>query len=220
MKILLTILCLSTFGLVAQPRKVIETVQLSGQTMLEVEFDFADQIVFKTWDRNEVKVEVDVSINDGADNDKFSIGIKERSSTIYMETPEELWKKIARREKHGRSETYTYDAEINYIVYLPRNMDVKASTIAGNYELEYFGTAVELKTISGEIDITIPEKEAFDFKAKTLSGEVFTDVDISFPRGKDGLRQMIGQDVYGRVRTGGTESAFETISGNIYLRQG
>ena len=59
-----------------------------------------------------------------------------------------------------------------------------------------------------------------DFKAKTISGEVFSDIEISYPYGKEGLRQVVGQDVRGRVSDGGVESKFETISGNIYLRKG
>ena len=79
---------------------------------------------------------------------------------------------------------------------------------------------MKLKTISGAIDVTIPASQGMDFKAKTISGEIYSNIEIEYPYGKEGLRQIVGQDVRGRVSSGGVESNFETISGNIYLRKG
>jgi len=217
MKTLITFLCLTAIGLSAQPKKVTESVQLAGQSSLDLEFAFADNIVFKTWDKNEVFVEVEVEINDGEHNDIFTLNSSKTSSTVYIEMDKDMWEKIDRgdwrRSRH-------WESTINYTVYLPRKMEVDANTISGDYEFEYFGTPMNLKTISGAIDMTVPEKSGLDFRAKTISGEVFSDLDIEFPYGKDGLRQIVGQKVQGRIGNGGSESRFETISGNIYLRKG
>lgn len=220
MKALSIILCLATMGLSAQTKRVTETVELSGETRLELEFDFADEIVFKVWDKEVVKVEVDVEINDGANNDAFSLTTRKWGKTVNIEMDKDIWEKIAVKKRRDRNMTYTYNSDISYTIYLPKSMEVKANTISGNYEFEYFGRAMELRTISGAIDVTIPEDAALDFTAKTISGEVFTDIDISFPHGKGGLHQIVGQDVYGRISTGGDESEFETICGNIFLRKG
>lgn len=77
-----------------------------------------------------------------------------------------------------------------------------------------------LKSISGEIDLTVPAQAGLDFSAKTISGEVYTDISVEFPNGKEGLRQVVGANVKGRIGAGGKQSFFETISGNIYLRKG
>jgi hypothetical protein len=66
----------------------------------------------------------------------------------------------------------------------------------------------------------VPDKNGLDFRAKTISGGVYSDIDIEFPYGKDGLRQMVGQNVHGRIAGGSVESKLETISGSIYLRKG
>ena len=57
----------------AQPKIVRESVAVSGQDRLDLEFTFADEITFQTWDKQEVLVEVSVEINDGEDNDIFSL---------------------------------------------------------------------------------------------------------------------------------------------------
>lgn len=219
MKALLVIMCLATFGLSAQPKKVTATVPVSGQEMLDLEFAFADDITFKTWDKNEVYVEVMVEINDGEYNDIFTLNTDESSSTIYIEMDEDMWKKISKKE-NGKWKNCSYTSTINYTVYLPKQLTVRSSTISGDYEFEYYGTEMNLKTISGAIDVTIPERLGLDFKAKTISGEVYSDIEIEYPYGKEGLRQIVGQDVRGRVSKGGVQSNFETISGNIYLRKG
>lgn len=208
-----------TFTTVAQPKKVTETVILSGQEILDLEFDFADDIIFKTWDKNEVYVEVMVEINDGEHNDIFTLRSSTSKTTIFIEMDKGMWKEIS-KEENGKWRNCSNTSTINYTVYLPSQMKLRANTISGDYTFEYFGSEMSLKTISGAIDITIPQSDAMDFKAKTISGEIYSDIEIKYPYGKEGLRQIVGQDIRGRIRTGGEESSFETISGNIYLRKG
>ncbi len=208
---------MATLGLSAQPKNVIETIELSGQSKLDLEFPFADDILFKTWNKNEVKVEVEVEINDGRDNDIFVLSSTKSSSTVYIEMDEDKWDDIGRKRwNRNRS----WQTTINYVVYLPKQLEVDANTISGDYEFEYYGTEMNLETISGAIDITVPPNLGFDFRAETISGEVFSDMDIKFPYGKDGLRQIVGQDIRGRISDGGERLSFKTISGNIYLRKG
>ena len=217
MKSIIVLLCLATFGLSAQSRMVTESVALEGQTNLDLDFDFADDIVFKTWDKNEVLVEVNVEINDGRHNDIFTLSSSRSASSVRIAMDKDMWGKIERDE---RTQNCTWRSTINYTVYLPKNISVEANSISGNYEFVYYGKPMRLKTISGAIDLTVPDSESLDFRAKTISGEVYTDIYIKFPYGKEGLRQIVGQKVDGRIGEGGPESRFETISGDIFLRKG
>ena len=217
MRLLNLLLCIVVLGATAQTKKVTESVVLNGQSNLDLEFAFADDITFKTWDKNEVLVEVSVNIQDGKYNDIFTLTSDKSSSTISIEMDREMWKKIP---KSDRNNNCNWSADLNYTVYAPGKMKISANTISGDYLLTYAGATMELKTISGEIDLTVPSKLGLDCKAKTISGEVYSDIDIKFPYGKEGLRQIVGQNVRGRIGNGGEESKFETISGNIYLRKG
>ncbi len=218
MRFLGIVLCAIALGAIAQSKTVTETVSVSGQERLDLEFTFADDIIFKTWDKKEVKVEVQVNIQDGEYNDIFTLESETTANTIYIEMDKDMWEKVEKDENGNWNNCWR--SEINYTVYAPKNLEVKASTISGNYLLTYTGAPMRLKTISGEIDLTVPTSAGMDFRAKTISGEVYTDIEIEFPYGKDGLRQIVGQNVRGRIGKGGEESAFETISGNIYLRKG
>ena len=218
MRALIILLCLSTLGLAAQPKIVTEEVKVSGQNRLDLDFAFANDITFKTWDKAQVFVEVSVEINDGEDNDIFSLKSETTESTIYIEMDKDMWKKISKDRDKWNNCNYT--SEINYTVYLPENLKVRSETISGDYTFEYAGQEMDLKTISGAIDISVPERLGLDFRVKTISGEVYSNIEIEYPNGKEGLRQIVGQKFKGRINKGGIESNFETISGNIYLRKG
>ncbi len=217
MKLLHLLLCVVVLGATAQSKKVSESVKLDKQLELNLEFDFADDITFKIWDKNEVLVEVEVTINDGEYNDIFTLESSKTSSAITIAMDEDMWDKIPKDEKRNNC---SWQTDINYTVYAPKKMDIYANTISGDYLITYVGVPMTLKTISGEIDVTVPSKHGMDFKASTISGAVYSDIDIKYPHGKDGLRQIVGQNVRGRIGSGGDESLFKTISGNIYFRKG
>ncbi len=219
MRALTIALCLVVLGAAAQSKKVTESVMISGQTSLDLDFTFASDITFKTWDKNEVLVEVDVNIQDGEYNDIFSLSSDKGTNTISIAMDKDMWKKIE-KERGDKWNNCSWTSEINYTVYAPKSMKISAYTISGDYTLTYSGVPMYLKTISGEIDVTVPEKSGLDFKAKTISGEVYTDLEVEFPYGKEGLRQVVGQNVRGRIGKGGEQTELETISGNIYLRKG
>lgn len=205
-------------GLAAQPKQVIKSVELTNQRNLLLDFDFADQITFEIWEKREVLIEVMVEINDGEGNDSFILLAEKNTSDIRIAMDRNAWDKMAKDK--GRNWDCNWQSSIDYKVFLPADLLVTAETISGDFDLTYYGTKISLKTISGAIDVTIPNQKGLDFHAKTISGEIFSDLNIAFPYGKEGLRQIVGQDIKGRVHAGGDQSEFKTISGNIYLRKG
>lgn len=220
MKKILIIACWTPSLLLwAQPKTINESVAVTSQERLDLEFAFADEITFQIWDKKEVLVEVVVEINDGEDNDIFTINKTNTESTISFEMDEDMWKKIEKNHK-GNRKNCSFTSTINYTVFLPKGLEIKANTISGDYEFEFFDQPMTLKTISGAIDVTVPTNMGLDFRAKTISGEVYSDIDIDYPEGKKGLRQIVGQNFRGRINEGGESLVFETISGNIYLRKG
>ena len=112
-RLIIVVLLLNSLFVAAQPKKVTASVPVAGQEALELEFAFADDIEIRTWDKNEVFVEVMVEINEGEDNDIFSLGTHTSNSTIYVEMDEDMWKKLGKGKNCNNSTT------IDYKVYLP-----------------------------------------------------------------------------------------------------
>ncbi len=199
----------------AQSKTVSESVEVNNETKLALDFTFANLITFKTWDKKEVLVEVIVEIQGGKYNDIFSLSTEKFDETIHIAMDKNMWKKINKKDRNGN-----WSTQLDYTVYLPKSLAISSNTISGNYEAIYFGNSLKLKTISGEIDLTIPRNHGLDFRSKTVTGEIYSDIEITYPDGREGLNQIVGQNIRGRIRKGGTESAFETVSGNIFLRKG
>ncbi len=190
-----------------------DQVDITTQKKVIINFPFTDEIVIKTWDRKEASIEAKVTINEGKDDVMFAIQKSINSSEIDFSMDEKQWK--ANEKKRD-----SWSSEIFITIYIPASMEVNAKTISGDIITNYFDQNLELKTISGNIDLTIETNRGLDFRAKTISGDVYSDLEISYPQGKDGLRKFVGMDIDGRIRQGGKKSSFETISGNVYLRKG
>ena len=190
-----------------------ENVDITTQNEITINFPFTDEIVIKTWDKQKAFVEAKVNINDGEDDAMFAIQKSVSISEVEFSMDEKQWK--ANEKKRN-----CWTSEIFITIFIPSTIKVSAKTISGDIILHYFDQNLEIKTISGNIDLTISSDKGLDFRAKTISGDVYSDIDISFPLGKEGLRKMVGMDVAGRIRQGGKTSSFETISGSVFLRKG
>ena len=215
MKTLMTVLLWAASWAGYAQTQVTESANVGKQQLLQLNFDFADEITIQTWDKNEVYVEVRVSINDGEYDHIFTLEKAVTEGTITISMDKDMWKKV---ERTGNN--CSFQSEIVYQVFLPGQLRVKANTINGNFITTPMAQEVELKTISGDIDITVAPEKGLDFKAKTISGEIYSDLEIDFPEGKEGLRQVVGMNVRGKINSGGSPMELETISGNIYLRGG
>lgn len=192
-----------------------DSLFVSTQSELEIEFPFANNIEFEVWNKDYVLVEVWYTINDGEDDDIYKLDSRKTDRKLTFVMDEDAWKKDTRSRQKKCWET-----DIEYIVHLPKSLALTAESISGNYLLTYYGQTMDLKTISGDIDISLTAGRGFDFEAKSISGEIYSDLDITFPEGKDGLRQIVGVDVHGIIGNGGERIQLETISGNVFLRKG
>jgi hypothetical protein len=119
---------------------------------------------------------------------------------------------------------------VNYIIYVPKNMELKIKSISGNVEAtNYAGILnlisgnitvkkhsknMHLKTISGDIDIYVSDAK---FEAKTISGSVYSDLDINFEKNKKS--KSYGSKIIATINKGTASLKLNTISGNIYLRK-
>lgn len=101
-----------------------------------------------------------------------------------------------------------------------------ASSTSGNIHAEFSslrqGKPTAISLVSGDIDITLPTDSKANFKLQSISGEIYTDLDIVNNKNKnnENLRQIGGGYVIeGTTNGGGTELSFNTVSGNIYIRK-
>ncbi len=94
--------------------------------------------------------------------------------------------------------------------------EIEASTISGKvkYEGDLSSSGYyHLQTHSGRVEFIVPSNAAFDLDARTFSGSINSDFDITV-RGKIDKKSLKGS-----VNGGGAEVELKAFSGNIYLKK-
>ncbi len=100
---------------------------------------------------------------------------------------------------------------------------IVASTTSGNIDVVFSALNQEMPSsisnISGHIDVHMPANAKANFDLSSVSGEIFTNLDIKMPEEEEGMRRLGGRKVRGTFNGGGVEISLRAISDNIYLRQ-
>jgi hypothetical protein len=81
-------------------------------------------------------------------------------------------------------------------------------------------TPSSISLISGEIDITLPATAKATLTMKSITGEIYSDIDLNLKSGKDGMSRVGGgHNINGNMNGGGVNLQLNTISSNIYVRK-
>jgi hypothetical protein len=96
------------------------------------------------------------------------------------------------------------------------------STISGGINVVFTeiqkDKPIFLSAISGDVDVTLPAKSPVDLEMSTISGNMYSDFDLSATN-KD-MHRVGGGNLKAQLNGGGTSLKLKNISGNIYLRKG
>ncbi len=221
--IILTVATLMGLTLTAQKNvEVRESTNKSDRIILD--FQFADNIDIKSWSKSEVYVKVSVDINENKDNDKYRLEAQRTGTGIEIieniDDMDEIGEERTVYDEENGTTIYNgrhIDMKLKYTVYVPSNITIKTETISGNITASGLIGAMNLKSISGDIDLDWDKNEGADLELKTISGKMFTDFDIN--TSKKGKYAYFPHNLTTSLNGGGNNVELNTISGNIYLRK-
>ncbi|HEX8507432.1 MAG TPA: hypothetical protein VF630_18870 [Hymenobacter sp.] len=108
-------------------------------------------------------------------------------------------------------------AVIEYEITVPADVALRVSTISGNIDIVGLTGALDVKSISGFVDVAWPDGKGADLSLKTITGEVYTDQDIAFTNRKD--NPMVGYQLRGTLKGSGPVVRLESISNDVYFRK-
>jgi len=232
-RFLLFIGLLLTFSNLSAQKNILKTFKSSNLEHVFVHLQFANDIVIKNWDKDEVAIEAEVNMNENKDNEHFSLQSDKIGNSLTVKSDYGTFFKERQnyyRKKNGNGSCN--NIVVNYVIHVPKKIQLKVKSISGNVEaITFTGNLIldlisgninikkhsknmYLKTISGDIDIYVSDAT---FDAKTLTGGVYSDLDIDFNNGNKISHG--GQKVSGRVKKGNAYLKLETISGDIFLRK-
>ncbi len=181
-----------------------QTYQWKGEA-IEIDLPILDSITIEAWDSDQVELHLRVNVNNNADNDAYQVTFNQQNDRIQLSSD-------FKPQKKDRNEVDVYGQ-----IKVPKGADVKVTTISGNITAIGELGSIHYKTISGFIDLTVANHTKADIRAKTISGDIYSDLDLQFSGPLK--NKIVGAEVDATLNGGGREMALETISGNVYLRQ-
>lgn len=147
------------------------------------------EMKISTWDRNEIKVDVEMSAKAGTAEraqhilDLVSIEDGKNGSEVFFKTHIKDNKDNNDHENRPKGETENF--KINYTVTLPKNTTLNASNSFGALSITDYSGALKLKSSFGSLTagrLSQPENVTVEFGKGTISGIAGGKLEVKFSR--------------------------------------
>ena len=210
-------------------QEIIEkTMPLENGQKAILDLKFAENIKVENWNKKEVYIKAEVNINNNTLNKAHTMEISETDAAVKVITgfDEALIRSSkgnhcseteGKQSHFSGGEGYSICSHINYTIFLPANVDLELETISGNITISSRTGSVKAKSISGFVDLSSPGNKKADFYLKSITGEVYTDLDIEIANRQE--NPIVGYELKGKLNGGGEVISLESISGNVYVRR-
>jgi hypothetical protein len=195
-------------GTIHAQQKIEKHLSFSGKENISLNIQIADSINVQTWDKKEVYTEASININDNADNAAYVTSFTETSDgvTVNAKFKEDYFK--------GRNDCCN-KTNIWWRVFIPVKTNVTIETINADLTLKGETGKMNLKTISGYIDLAVAEKKPANLDFSTISGTIYSNLNLTPEKEGNGVPVKIKDT----MNNGGSAIKLETISGDIFFRK-
>lgn len=225
MKTLITALFIGLMATSISAQRIVEErMPLNKDQTVKLDFDFANSIIVKSWDKNEVYVKATVNINNNENNEDFRFIKRKGESYASIKSKIDNLKNLSCNTIIIEDGDTTYlngkgpNLDIDFEVLMPAESELKMETINGDIELHKLTGPLDISTINGEIDLFINKNRKVDLSLKTINGTMYTDLDMDISPTKNNLCK-VGGNVDTKLNGGGIDVNLETINGTIYIRK-
>jgi len=199
-------LCINTI----QAQQITEKhLSFSGKETIDLKIRIADSIKLQTWDKNEVYVTASVKINDNKDNDAYLISFQDEGDQIVIDAS------IRENYYKGRNNCCDDETDIYWQVFIPEKTGFTVESINADITIKGKTEKMKVKSVSGFIDLSFPEKQSADIEFSTITGTIYSNHILDLPDINKGSRAVIKE----KLNNGGPLIDLETISGDIFFRK-
>jgi hypothetical protein len=198
-------LCITTL----HAQQIIEKhIDFAGKSSLVLKIQIADSIIVQTWPKNEVYAKASVNINQNKDNEAYVTSFDESGSNVIVNANF--------KEKYLRGKNNCCnESEIYWQIYVPEKTKFSVETINGNVTISGKTKEMNVKSISGYIDLAVPSTKQADLDFSTISGRMYSNHELALNKMHSGIPLKISE----KLNNGGDAIKLETISGDIFFRK-
>ena len=93
------------------------------------------------------------------------------------------------------------------------NLSTVNGTVAANFDQLQTGSRINLETVNGSVELTIPSDANATLKAETVNGKISNDFGLPVRKG-----QYVGRDMYGKLGTGDVSVKLESVNGELSVK--
>jgi hypothetical protein len=198
-------LCIVTI----QAQQIIEKhIDFSGKTSLNLKIQIADSIKIKTWNKNEVYVKASVNVNENKDNEAYETSFDSEGNRVVVNA------KFKDNYFKGKNNCCN-ETDIFWEVFIPEKTMFSIETINADVTITGQTKNMNVKSISGFIDLAVPSNKQADLDFSTISGRMYSDHNLALKK----LHTGIPVKIIEKLNAGGDPIKLETISGDIYFRK-
>ncbi|HTH57140.1 MAG TPA: hypothetical protein VL728_13915 [Cyclobacteriaceae bacterium] len=237
-KLLFPILLVSASVLAQTP--ITKTIAVQSGQKIRMKFDYPELIKVTTWNKNEISITGEVSINGGENDDAFSLDASTSGSEVSVTGEIRNLKSLPHRvtiwhdgqkmsfktkadyrkyaEEHGRnyeSMNWGTDIDIFLEIKVPESMQTNILSTYGTIEIKNFNGPLVAESTYGGVDAALTEKLIGDLRVETGYGTFYTNFDFKFSGNELGDFHSVVNAKPGN----GPSYTFESKYGNVYLRK-
>ncbi|MFY0593084.1 hypothetical protein [Roseivirga sp.] len=204
-----------------------KSVALEGRR-ISIDADMASTINVSTWNKKQVQVKVTYEVNEGDLNEAVEVVLDEQNSRLRLkvDVDEKLIRNAQVSDCERENATYWGSrngrkvcAIISIEVFVPEKTELDIETVLADVMMEGAFEELDIKTVTGDIDVTWPEQQGTEIDLKTATGSIFTD--FQFNRKMDkGLPAISSRKIATTYKGGEGYLKLESVTSDIYLRKG
>ncbi len=243
MKRFLTIagfLCCLTLGAIAQEKITSENFDASKVERIDFQFKYPELVKINTWDKKEVKIEANVYINDGENNDDFKLKSKIRNGALVIESEIEnlssyrnytmnrdkdrgrggvtISKNGSTISRNGRWGRNSVTVSVILTVTVPAGMEVDMIAQYGMVEVLSNASPLKIDAKYGGVDVVVDETSNLEISASTQWGQIYHNLDAKLRAKGDGFPGK-WMRTEASLNRGTRKLQVESQYGNVYLRK-
>ncbi len=196
------------FGSIQAQQIIEKHIDFSGKESLALKIQIADSISLQTWNKNEVYIKASVNINDNKDNEAYITSFDEAGNTVVV--------KANFKDKYFRGKNNCCnESDIYWQIYIPEKINFSIETIDANITITGQTREMNIKSISGYIDLAVPASKQANIDFSTISGRMYSNHELVLNKMHSGIPLKITE----KLNNGGDPIKLETISGDIFFRK-
>jgi hypothetical protein len=202
------VVLLLCFGHIEAQQIIEKHMDFSRKESVALKIQIADSINVQTWNKNEVYVKASVNINENKDNEAYITSFDEAGNTLTVNA------KFREKYFSGKKNCCN-TTDIYWQVFIPEKVRFSVETINANVTITGQTRELNVKSISGYIDLAVPANRDANLEFSTISGTMYSNHELALNKSHTGVPSRIIE----KLNNGGVPLKLETISGDIFFRK-